>query len=130
MLVFQQLAFEVGPCGIAAEGAVVCDDAVARDDERNGVAAYRSADGLCRFAADPFRKRLVGNGLSVRNPEELLPYFLLKFASVWCNGNCRGGGIPAVEILFKPLDCETHWPWKRGRCGSGYLGGMTLPSEP
>src|SRR5216684_8375267 len=82
----QLLAFEFQKfllCGEAAaktrEAAVAADHAMARNDDGDGIAAVRQADGTDSLGiADALSELQVGNRLSVRNPTQRIPDSQLK----------------------------------------------------
>ena len=78
----QQASFHVEARGIAYKRAVGADDAVAGDDNGDGVAMHRLSDGLCRAAADMFGDGAVGGCLPVGDFQQFLPHLLLEWRAL------------------------------------------------
>ena len=99
----QQLLFACGTIGIAAEATVGGDDAVAGDDEGNGIAADGLADCPGGTAIKEPGEVAIGAGLAVRDGEEYLPDTALERCAVRMEAG-NGMRLTAGKIIVQPMD--------------------------
>ena len=101
LLQFKQGAFAVDAGGVAGERAVGADDAVARDDDGDGVVAYSAAHSLRRAASETAGQLAVGQRLAVGDGKQCLPYSLLKEGTLQCQWWYKLG-LVARKVFIKP----------------------------
>jgi len=79
----QQFFFDGKASAVSGEFAVAADDAVARNDDWNGVGAIGEADSAGGVGVpDAVGKLSVGNGFAEGNVEQMAPNFALKFGAL------------------------------------------------
>src|SRR5215469_8185400 len=80
---------------VSGEFAAAADDAVAGDDDRDGIGAVGQAYGTrCVGVADASGKFPVGDGFSVRDAAETLPDGLLERRALRGEGEVEGFKLP------------------------------------
>ncbi len=100
----QEKFFRLHSGGIAGERAVMTDNTVARNNNGKRIASVRRADGAeAAGHPDSPRELFVGDGCSIRDAQQLLPYPQLKGSSYLIN---RGGKFCelAVKIPVQLID--------------------------
>ena len=97
----QQASFHVEARGIACERAVGADDAVAGDEDGDGVAMHRLSDGLCRAAADASGDLAIAHRGAVGDVQQFLPHLLLKRRALRVQRREKAR-IHAAEVTIEP----------------------------
>ena len=127
----QELHLLVDAVGVACETAARADDAVAGDDDGDGVVCDGAADGMGGFFhADAAGDRAVGHRFTVGNREQDVPDFLTKRRCFWCE-RWQKVGLLSAEVEFEPATCLLEY-------GEAFLfvllfersGEVFLPVEP
>ena len=99
----KQLLLAGEAVGIAAEGGVGGDDAVAGDEEGDGIAGKSLADGPGGTAMKEPGEVAVGAGLAVRDGEKRLPDAALKGGTVRMEARKRTR-LTAGKIIVQPSE--------------------------
>ena len=95
----------VDAVGVACETAACADDAVAGDDDGDGVVCDGAADGVGGFFhADAAGDFTVGDRFAVGNREQDVPDFLTKRCGFRCERRQKVGLLPA-EVEVEPAAC-------------------------
>mgnify|MGYP001643793670 FL=1 len=101
----QELHLLVDAVGVACETAACADDAVAGDDDGDGVVRDGAADGVGGFFhADAAGDFAVGYRFAVGDREQDVPDFLTKRCGFRCERRQKVGLLPA-EVKVEPAAC-------------------------
>ena len=119
-LVFEEPALAVKAATVAGERTVGADDAMAGDDDADGIRAVRETDRPdCFWAADTPCEFAVGDGGAEGDLPERLPYLTLEGCPVGFCGQAVDGGEIAGEIVANSFG-ETARVASRGECESSF----------
>lgn len=120
----EELAFAERVAVVAAEAAAGADDAVARNDETDGIFAHGAADGLgghfmkTAFGSDQVGNFAVGHGFAERNLAGDFEDTTIERREVELER--RGEiGLAAGKIFIEPAEGfgENGMGWRSGRLG-------------
>ena len=100
LLQLQQGSLAVEAAGVAGERAIGSNNAVAGNDEGDGIASHGAAYGLRRAATDAASQFAVGHRLSVGDSKQGLPNTLLE----WCASQQKVWG--EIRFLSGEKDVE------------------------
>jgi len=105
----EELFLDRQAAAVAGEFAVAADDAMAGDDDGDGIGSIGEADGARGFGiADAAGEFAVGDGLAVGNVAEQLPDFLLKGRALGSEREVEGFEFTA-EVGAELADGFLEW---------------------
>ena len=111
-LQLQESDFPVDAPAISGHGSIGAYDAVAWNDDGDGVVAHRTADGLGRPATNTAGDVAIGHLTAIGYFQKLLPDSLAESASLHPQGWSEMGYV-AIEVDIEPLACLTEY-WQVG----------------
>ena len=100
----EEPAFAFDAAAVAGERAICSDDAVAGEDDGDGIGSIGGADGADGgWMADPFGELAVGGGCAAGDGAEGLPDFSLKRSAGGFDGDVVDGVEVAGEVACDGL---------------------------